>query len=305
MTKTGRRITGWFIAAGIGVLLSVVVNAAILCENALRILPAQRRAPDAALATSIAAESGASWESVEIAASDGVALRGWWFAPAKPDATGVIAMHGVADTRSGMSAHIRMLLRHDFAVLAPDSRGHGVSGGDTITYGLREADDVRRWVDWMCARQQIRGVYGVGQSMGGAILLQSLRVEPRFRAAVADCPFATFEEISYDRLLLYAGLPRPAAWFLVAPAFAYARTAHGLDLGRISPVDAVRSTHVPVLLIHGTADTNVPPRHSRILHAGNPATELWEVPGARHVASISTQPQLYERKVVDWFRKHR
>jgi pimeloyl-ACP methyl ester carboxylesterase len=65
----------------------------------------------------------------------------------------------------------------------------------------------------------------------------------------------------------------------------------------------VRATQVPILLIHGTADTNVPPRHSRALHALNPqATELWEVPGARHVGSLAAQPEAYERKVVGWLK---
>jgi fermentation-respiration switch protein FrsA (DUF1100 family) len=61
---------------------------------------------------------------------------------------------------------------------------------------------------------------------------------------------------------------------------------------------------VPILLIHGDADRNIPPRHSRELHALNPATQLWEVPGAPHVASYGTAPEEYERKVVEWFRTH-
>ena len=36
----------------------------------------------------------------------------------------------------------------------------------------------------------------------------------------------------------------------------------------------------------------------------NPATELWEVAGATHVAALSTAPEQYERKVVEWFRTH-
>ena len=66
----------------------------------------------------------------------------------------------------------------------------------------------------------------------------------------------------------------------------------------------VRSTRTPILLIHGTADTKVPPQHSRVLYALNPATELWWIPGARHVSAISAEPELFARKVVDWFRTH-
>jgi uncharacterized protein len=71
----------------------------------------------------------------------------------------------------------------------------------------------------------------------------------------------------------------------------------------VSPANAVRSTRVPILLIHGTADTNVPPSHSRALHALNPTmTGLWEVPGALHVSALTAAPKEYEERVVAWFR---
>jgi dipeptidyl aminopeptidase/acylaminoacyl peptidase len=40
---------------------------------------------------------------------------------------------------------------------------------------------------------------------------------------------------------------------------------YGVDLRRASPVDAIRATKVPILLIHGALDTNVPLRHSQEL----------------------------------------
>lgn len=62
---------------------------------------------------------------------------------------------------------------------------------------------------------------------------------------------------------------------------------------------------LPTLLIRGTADTNIPIRHSQELHAANPnLTELWAVPGAEHVASLSSDPAIYTTLVVNWFRSH-
>ena len=40
-----------------------------------------------------------------------------------------------------------MLLRHGYATLIPDARAHGRSGGNIPTYGVLEADDIRRWFD--------------------------------------------------------------------------------------------------------------------------------------------------------------
>jgi uncharacterized protein len=141
--------------------------------------------------------------------------------------------------------------------------------------------------------------------MGAAILIESVKVEPRFCAIVADSPFASFTEIADDRLHQISGLPKPMLWPIINVGFGYARLRYGVDLWQASPVNAVRATRVPTLLIHGTADTNIPMRHSEELHAANSnATKLWEVPGAEHVASLSVNPGMYANVVVDWFRSH-
>ena len=85
----------------------------------------------------------------------------------------------------------------------------------------------------------------------------------------------------------------------------YARVRYGLDLYHASPSETLRNSRVPVLLIHGTADTNTPIRHSRQLHAQNPATtQLWEVAGAEHVESFGRAPEDYARRVTEFFAAH-
>ena len=140
--------------------------------------------------------------------------------------------------------------------------------------------------------------------MGASILLESLPRGPRFRALVADCPFATFEEIAYDRMEQRGAMGSAVSWPVVQMGFLYARLRYGLNLWGASPAAALRGSRVPVLLIHGMQDANIPPRHSRELHAINPAaTQLWGVPGADHVASLATAPLEYQRKVTAWFEQ--
>ena len=219
-----------------------------------------------------------------------------------------LAFHSGRAKRLGgnrAARHADFLLRSGFTVLVPDVRGHGKSGGAITTYGVREAGDVRCWTDRLLQNPARHRICGIGQSMGASILIESLKVEPRFRAIVADCPFATFEEIAYERLHQVSGIPQPFFWPVVHLGFLYADLSYGVDLRQASPLGAIRLTRVPVLLIHGTADRNIPPHHSLELHAANPAaTRLWLVPGAGHVASLSTDPQNYARKVVSWFQSH-
>ncbi len=279
------------------------IGSVIVTDNALHI--GQRPAADPREASQLACETGSTWEPAEVAAADGIPLRGWLFRPAGTNGGAVILLHGVGDNRIGMIAQARFLLEAGYTVLLPDARGHGESGGRVISYGVREADDVRRWADWLLARAPAARLYGLGASMGAAVLLQSLAVEPRFRAVVAECPFANFRQIALHRLHQRSRVPAPLLEPVVALSFAYARARYGLNLWSASPAAVVRATAIPILFIHGMEDTSIPVRHSRELHALNPATQLWEVAAAEHVGSYPAQPEAYRRHVLAWFSQER
>jgi fermentation-respiration switch protein FrsA (DUF1100 family) len=224
----------------------------------------------------------------------------------------VILLHGVADSRVAMLGYAELLLRQGYAVLLPDARAHGTSGGELATYGIKEADDIRRWYDWIEQTEAPHCIDGLGNSMGAAQLLESLRATPGFCAVVVESPFANFREASYDRLAerLYAGawLGRTLLRPVVETGFIYVRWKYGLDLEQVSPENAVAASIVPVLLIHGLKDTNLPPRHSEMIVAHNatriPALVLWEPAQAKHTGAAAAEPQEYERRLVDWFASH-
>src|ERR1041385_5874727 len=62
-------------------------------------------------ADSVARQGGASWRAVQITAEDGARLDAWLFTPREGNGAGVILLHGIADTRMGMSGHAPWLLR--------------------------------------------------------------------------------------------------------------------------------------------------------------------------------------------------
>lgn len=210
--------------------------------------------------------------------------------------------------RTEMEDYADMFLSHGFSVLMPDARAHGKSGGELATYGLLERSDVRNWVEWLLNRRPAGCVYGFGESMGAAQLLQSLETEPRFCAVAAESSFSTFREVAYDRMgqRFRTGpwLGRTILWPVVESAFLYVRARYGFDMDRVSPEDAVAASHVPVLLIHGEADANIPIRHSRAIEARNSTVVLWEVPNTGHSGAIGTSPKEFEQRVIGWFRSH-
>ena len=72
-----------------------------------------------------------------------------------------------------------------------------------------------------------------------------------------------------------------------------------------SPKRAVIGTKIPVLLIHGLQDRNIPPYHSDMIQAKNPSDVIvWKVPGAIHTGAHKAAPQEFERRVLEWFAGH-
>lgn len=291
------------VVASIGIAIAFALLAIFVAEGAVHLWVHPQ--PDPAAADRVSRIADSTWQSAAVAGADGARLSAWIFTPRRPNGSAVILLHGVNDTRRGVLLHARYLLQAGFTVLAPDSRGHGASGGSLLTYGVREGSDVHAWADWLFGNRPIERLYGLGESMGAAILLQSLPGEPRFRAVVAECPFSTFEQVAYYRLEHISGLGRWASWPTVQAGFLYVHLRYGVDLKQASPAAAIRATQVPILLIHGLRDVNIPPHHSEILHAVNPlTTRLWLVPGAVHVSAVGACPEEYVRNVVEWFRSH-
>ena len=251
-------------------------------------------------------------EDVSVQTADRVTLKAWYIRPRNFNGDAVVLLHGITDNREGMGGFARLFLDHGYAVLMPDARAHGESGGMLATYGVRESDDLHRWVSWLYTDElaPAQCVYGVGESYGAALLLQALPAEPRFCAVAVESPFSTAREMSYERISTplhlnpWFGrtLGRPMIWSAVL----YAHWRYGVDLLAPSPLEGIKRSHVPVLLIHGTADTSINPRHSIILAKAAPdRVQLWLVPHARHTMAWGAAHQEFEARLLAWFSAHR
>lgn len=256
----------------------------------------------------IASGRNAQLADVEIDAQDHAALRAWFIRPPRGNGDAVILLHGLGDNRLGTVGYAQILLAHGYGVLMPDARAHGMSGGELPTYGLVERDDIRRWFEWLDHTTHARCIYGVGESMGAAQLLQSLSAEPNFCAVVAESSFSTFREIAYDRMGQRVGSGPWVGRTLLRPvvevALLFARIRYHLDLTQVSPEDAVAHSRVPVFLIHEIVDSNISLGHSLRIQSRSPNVILWKVPGADHCGAISVAPQEFEQRIIAWFDIH-
>jgi dipeptidyl aminopeptidase/acylaminoacyl peptidase len=86
----------------------------------------------------------------------------------------------------------------------------------------------------------------------------------------------------------------------IAQAFQVAERVGHFEVDAVSPVAAARKIAVPVLLIHGDADRETPPDHSRRVFAAlHGPKQLVMVPGAQHNGSL--RPEIWDQ-IERWVR---
>lgn len=274
----------------IGAMIAAVGVAAVVSRAMLHV-PRKHTRP-----------SAAAFEAA-IIATDGAQLRGSWFDQGGESQGCVMVLHGLGESRAASVGYARIFQKAGYAVLTPDSRGHGESGGEYITYGILEKLDVKRWASWM-REQGCRRIFGLGESLGAEVLIQSLPITKEFRAVVAESALADFRPTRIQRLQRRIH-SEVLATIAVDLGLAYSRLVHHIDLASISPRHSIAATSTPVLLIHGMKDAKTPATDSQLLAgAAGGAHDLWLVPNAGHAEAASAAPDEFRRRVLDWFANH-
>src|SRR5476649_1849235 len=210
-------------------------------------------------------------------AGAGVSLKGWRCRASGARRGTIVYLHGVADNRTSGAGVIERFGRRGFDVIAYDSRAHGESEGDACTYGFYEKDDLHRVLDTAASGPIVL----LGTSLGAAVALQEAALDPRVTAVVAAETFSDLRTVATERapFVFTAGT--------IARAIDLAEQQGRFQVNAVIPVTSAARINRPVLLIHGSADTDTPPDHSqRVLAALAGPKRLILVPGARHNESL-------------------
>jgi hypothetical protein len=133
--------------------------------------------------------------------------------------------------------------------------------------------------------------------MGGSTALLAANGEPLVRAIAEDSAFADLGDLLEVQVPKVSGLPG----FFTPGMIVAARALIGVDLYSIRPVDVMprlAASHVPVLIIHGEADSYVPPINARRLaESYGPGVETYFVPSAGHVEARLKQSAEYDERL--------
>lgn len=239
------------------------------------------------------------FDDLRLRANDGFPISAWYI-PADNADKAVVLMHGIGALRSDVLAVAEFLHEGGWAVIMPDMRGHGESGGHTTYLGLREWRDVEACLNFLINERGIPRdrIAGMGLSMGTAALLHAAAHELPLRALVLDAPFASM------RVMALAAVPQRGERIdriALALFDLWGRFDLGASLDDASPQGLMPGLRLPILCFHGEDDSVIPVTESADLLSGYAGpSERIVVPNADHVQSHMALRRAYEQKVLEF-----
>ena len=245
------------------------------------------------------------WQDVAIESRFGYSLKGTFIPNPQPTTKTLVFLHGFTENRLIGLNYLNVYLSDGFNLLLIDSRAHGDSGGESVTWGVYEKHDLDQWLDWV--RQKYpTGAIGVhGISMGAATALLHAEMNETSRRVsfyVADSAYSDFELLLVQQIRRHIPLPDfilPEYLLPYANLVAYFKSR--FTFHEVAPVRAVRNVTTPVLYIHGEADALVPVDMSRELYRATKGPKQIQLfPEADHVSSIYQDRYRY-RNVIRGF----
>lgn len=238
-------------------------------------------------------------EFVTVTTFDGLTLSGRYY-HMRDGAPLDIGFHGYRSTpMADFAGGSEMSFDMGHNLLLVDQRAHGRSQGRTITFGIKERMDLLYWVDYAVERfgREVE-IFLYGVSMGGATVLMAsdLDLPENVKGIVADCPYASPLDI-----ILHVGRSYPIPQWLMKPfVILGARVFGGFEVRETDAYRALKQAKVPVLIIHGEADSFVPAQMSDLVQVNPDMVRRVTVPGADHGISYLVDTAKYRAAVKEF-----
>lgn len=276
------------------VLVALLILSLLVGVYVVRnLLPLAILQPGNRKGTSTPADFGLRFEHLQLPVAEGIELDSFFVSATTTPLANLIILHGVGSCKETYLPQAEALCAMGYNLFMADQRAHGKSGGKYLSYGFREKEDVSKMVDWVSQKTNNlpTGIYG--NSMGGAVALQSLHHDHRLTFGLIESTFTDLPTVTraYARRLSFAAVPDLILNIIIRRAGKLAQ----FDPWSIRPVEDVAKLHQPMYFIHGDADSRIDFQHAEKLYAacsssdkhlylvrGGDHADLWEVGDAEY-----------------------
>lgn len=243
-------------------------------------------------------------EIVETTSFDQTKLSAYFYPSSdKANKKIMLGMHGFkSNPKSEFGPFAAFYRSRGFALLLPDQRAGGLSGGDFASMGVKERCDVLAWISFAVQKfgPDIK-ILLHGVSMGAATVLNASgeNLPKQVIGIVSDCAYTSNkEEITFQMTPMI----KKQTAKIVQICEKYAEKYAGFDFTTITPEKQVARASVPILFVHGENDSLVPPSFApRLYNACKTKKKLLIVKNANHAESVAANPDLYFQTIREFF----
>lgn len=237
---------------------------------------------------------------------EGKQLHAYYAAASQPTAKTAVIVHGYTDNAARIM-QIGYMYHHDlnYNILLPDLLNHGLSEGKAIQMGWKDRLDVLQWMD---IASRIYGdsirmvVHGISMGASTTMMVSGEPQKEYVKCFVEDCGYTSVWDEFSQELQEQFGLPE---FPLLHTASWLCKQIYGWSFKEASALNQVKKCNLPMLFIHGDADTYVPTWMVYPLYeAKTEPKERWIVPGAAHALSYKENKEEYTAKVKTFTDKY-
>lgn len=243
-------------------------------------------------------------QDVYTQSSDGLKLHALWIPAENPKGT-ILLAHGY---RSTMLCDFGLAFVYyntlGMNILVPDQRSHGKSQGRYITFGVKESEDMLRWIRFHNETFGPKQMILSGLSMGASTMLYLVdrKLPDNVKGVIADCGFTSPKDILATVFRKTTHLPAgPTLW----ATDLFARIFAGFSIYAKDTRKALAHSRLPVLMVHGTADDFVPCNMTEMGYAACPGKKkLLLVEGAEHGVSFVKDRETYTQTILAFLEEN-
>ena len=243
-------------------------------------------------------------QNVYVNSNDGLKLHGYWIPTDNPRGT-ILLAHGYRSTFL-VDFGLAFAFYHALGmnILVPHQRAHGKSEGKYITFGVKESEDMKCWINYhnqnLCSCQMFLS----GMSMGAStvLYLADQNLPENVKCLIADCGFTSPWAILNKVYRTTIHLPSGASLFV---ANLLSRIFAGFSLKEKDTRVVLKNAKLPVLLIHGLNDNFVPYHMTRQgYEACTSKKRILLVEGAGHGISFLVDKESYTKAVISFLEEN-
>lgn len=247
-----------------------------------------------------------TFENIEMESFDGLTLQGYFLEAEEPTNTTVVTAHGYLGQASDtglFGEYYYEELGYNF--FTADARGHGESDGDYIGFGWHDRLDYVDWVNLLVDKLGSESeIILHGLSMGAATMLMTSgeSLPSNVKGIIADSPYTSVHDLFAYQLSRMFHLP---AFPILNTTSLVTNMKADYSLKEASALDQVKQTDIPILYIHGEADTFVPTNFTYELYEHtNSEADMVTFKEANHGEAFVIGQSSYIEKLNEFLEKH-